>query len=185
MVSELLEADERISSLVALVPFVGPWVIHRSEVHSVKLQYISIGLTTLTIVCILALLRTFSAPPVPLRERLQLQIRTLGEIAEHFRAEHGTYPDSETWKRTAEQPDPRFFDPWGRPYQYECGEDGGVTIGTLGRDGKEGGIDEDADVSTHFAPAEPLPQGVEPERGALRVKGAAEEVVEGGVAVVR
>jgi Type II secretion system (T2SS), protein G len=77
----------------------------------------------------------------------------------------------------------RFFDPWYRAYRYERSEDGGVTIGTLGRDGKEGGVDEDADVSVHFAPAEPLPRRVEPRRGESRVEGAAEEVVEGGASV--
>ena len=39
-------------------------------------------------------------------------------------------------------------DPWGRPYVYQAGQNGGsFQIKTLGADGKEGGADENADVT--------------------------------------
>ncbi|MCA3554449.1 type II secretion system major pseudopilin GspG [Aestuariivirga sp.] len=39
-------------------------------------------------------------------------------------------------------------DPWGRPYIYQSGENGSsFEIRTLGADGKEGGSDENADIS--------------------------------------
>ncbi|MEI7599170.1 MAG: type II secretion system major pseudopilin GspG [Aestuariivirga sp.] len=39
-------------------------------------------------------------------------------------------------------------DPWGRPYIYQSGQNGGsFQIKSLGADGKEGGADENADVS--------------------------------------
>jgi len=39
-------------------------------------------------------------------------------------------------------------DPWGRPYLYQAGQNGGsFQIRSLGADGKEGGADENADVS--------------------------------------
>ena len=39
-------------------------------------------------------------------------------------------------------------DPWGRPYLYQAGQNGtSFEIKTLGADGKEGGNDENADVS--------------------------------------
>jgi general secretion pathway protein G len=39
-------------------------------------------------------------------------------------------------------------DPWGRPYIYQSGQNGGsFQIKSLGADGKEGGSDENADVS--------------------------------------
>ena len=39
-------------------------------------------------------------------------------------------------------------DPWGRPYLYQAGQNGtSFEIKTLGADGKEGGTDENADVS--------------------------------------
>ena len=39
-------------------------------------------------------------------------------------------------------------DPWGRPYTYQAGQNGtSFEIKTLGADGKEGGTDENADVS--------------------------------------
>ena len=38
-------------------------------------------------------------------------------------------------------------DPWGRPYVYQAGQNGSFEIKSLGADGKEGGTDENADVS--------------------------------------
>ncbi len=39
-------------------------------------------------------------------------------------------------------------DPWGRPYTYQAGQNAGsFEIKSLGADGKEGGTDENADVS--------------------------------------
>jgi general secretion pathway protein G len=39
------------------------------------------------------------------------------------------------------------LDPWGQPYKYASpGKQGAFDIYTLGRDGKEGGTDEDADI---------------------------------------
>ncbi len=40
------------------------------------------------------------------------------------------------------------LDPWGRPYRYEApGKNAPFNIFTYGRDDKEGGTDEDADIS--------------------------------------
>ncbi len=40
------------------------------------------------------------------------------------------------------------LDPWGQAYRYEApGKQGPFDIYTFGRDGKEGGADEDADIS--------------------------------------
>ena len=39
------------------------------------------------------------------------------------------------------------LDPWNQPYHYESpGKKGPIDLYTLGRDGKEGGADEDADI---------------------------------------
>jgi general secretion pathway protein G len=41
------------------------------------------------------------------------------------------------------------LDPWGKPYKYESpAADRPFTIYTLGRDGKEGGSDEDSDIKS-------------------------------------
>ena len=40
------------------------------------------------------------------------------------------------------------LDPWGQPYHYDSpGKKGPFDLYTYGRDGKEGGADEDADIS--------------------------------------
>jgi hypothetical protein len=160
IVVEILTFHDRMTSVAAFVPFLGPWLVARSEAspgRKFKLQCVSAGVTALTIIGVLGFARVFSAPPVPLHERVQAQIATLGEIARAFRAKHGAYPDTATWKRTAEEPDLRFFDPWSRPYRYEVTKDGGVTIGTLGCDGKKGGSGDDEDASVHFVPPQPAP----------------------------
>jgi hypothetical protein len=152
---EILRFNDRMTSVAAFVPFLGPWLVARSELRperKFKLQCISTGVTVLTVIGTLAFVRTLSSPPVPLRERVQAQIAALGEIARQFRAKHGTYPDAAIWKRTTEEPDLRFIDPWFRPYRYELAKDGAVTIGTLGRDGRAGGSGENQDVSVRFAP---------------------------------
>jgi ribosomal protein S27E len=162
VVVDILTFHGRLTALAAFVPLLGPWLVARSEEppeRKSKLLYVSVGVTALTIVGVAAWLRWVSGPPVPLTERVQSQMRVLGEIAAEFRAKHGTYPDAATWTRTADQPDLRFFDPWSRPYRYERSTDGGVTIGTLGKDGVEGGTDEDADVSIHLTPPDPAVEG--------------------------
>jgi hypothetical protein len=159
VITEILTFHRRLASLSAFLPLLGPWLVARSEdrpQHKRRLLYLSVGVTGLTIVGAVALVRWVSGPPIPLPERVQSQIRVLGTIVRAFRETHGAYPDAATWKRTAEQPDSRFFDPWSRPYRYEQTEDGGVAIGTLGRDGVAGGADEDADVAIHFTPTGPV-----------------------------
>jgi hypothetical protein len=163
MVGELLRADKRISSFMALVPFVGPWLIQRSEAHSPKekfwLTWISISLTSL------ALFGLVSTSPTPedrladLHKRIDRETKALGDFADRYRRDHSAYANKATWKRFADRADRRFFDPWGRPYRYEPSTND-VTIGTLGRDGIEGGSDEDADFSAHFPPT----QGDQPAR---------------------
>ena len=88
-----------------------------------------------------------------LQSRMQDQMKALDVFAEQYRSEHGAYPDPSVWRRYAERADPRFYDPWGRPYVYEATA-AGVTLSSLGRDGKPGGSDDDADVSATF-PAAP------------------------------
>ncbi len=40
------------------------------------------------------------------------------------------------------------LDPWGQPYRYDApGKKGAFDLYTYGRDGKEGGADEDGDIS--------------------------------------
>lgn len=91
----------------------------------------------------------------------RLQIEELGAALDIFRLETGRYPtsreglqalvkepsDVQGWKgpylKKRVVPD----DPWDRPYLYRSpGQHGEYDLYTLGRDGTEGGEDEDADV---------------------------------------
>ncbi len=95
------------------------------------------------------------------------QIELLGVALENYRLDNGVYPGTQQGlealrTRPSGAPDARNWrgpylkkavpsDPWGRPYIYRSLGDknrSGFDIQTLGRDGKPGGVDEDADQSS-------------------------------------
>jgi len=156
MVRELQAAEKRISSLTAFIPFVGPLLIQRSDAHSQRekriLTWLSILLTSLGLAGLVAMLPTPATELTRLEQRITNEMDALGSFAEQFRSEHGNYPTPAMWQHFAERADPRFYDPWARPYRYEP-HGGSFTLRTLGGDGIEGGSDEDADVTATFPPA--------------------------------
>lgn len=91
----------------------------------------------------------------------RVQIEELGAALDIFRLETGRYPSTrEGLQALVEQPadlsgwngpylKKRLIpdDPWNRAYHYRSpGRHGDYDLYTLGRDGAEGGDDEDADV---------------------------------------
>jgi general secretion pathway protein G len=141
-------------SLVALIPIAGPYLIKRSLLHTEAekhtLALVSIAVTgLLTIFLIVHLPRTARFEP-GVRSKIESDLKALGALAEQYRLEHGDFPDVPTWRRLADPADESFYDPWGRAYRYERTADG-VTIRTLGRDGVDGGMGMDADLSAHFS----------------------------------
>lgn len=92
-----------------------------------------------------------------------IQIQSLVTAMELFHIDVGRYPTS-TEGLTALVKSPGNIpgwngpylakgdvpqDPWGRPYLYQAGQNGGsFEIKSLGADGKEGGADENADVKS-------------------------------------
>ena len=148
MIEEILAFERRASWGAAFIPFVGPWLVWNggiTERQTARLRSVSIVVTGLTIAGLFLLLPAIGIRPTTTQERVKSEIGALAEIAESYRAEHGAYPDLEVWRRTGNLPDPRFFDPWGRRYEYRLRGDT-VTIGTTGEDGVFGGTGNDADV---------------------------------------
>jgi hypothetical protein len=94
-----------------------------------------------------------SSRSLPREKRALSEIQDLGDIVREFRIRNGIYPDWTMWQRTLHQGDPRYCDPWGRAYLYKFHKHT-VSIGTLGRDGTEGGAQEDADIWQAFRPPE-------------------------------
>jgi general secretion pathway protein G len=93
----------------------------------------------------------------------QLQIESFRSSLELFHLDVGRYPNTTEGLDALVQPPPGTTgwngpyltksalppDPWGRPYQYKApGKSGPFDIYSLGRDGRPGGTDEDADVGT-------------------------------------
>lgn len=77
------------------------------------------------------------------------QIDALEKALDQYRLENRRYPTSEEglaaigpfMKKAVPN------DPWGRPYQYRApGQKGDFELFSLGRDGRPGGVGEDADV---------------------------------------
>ena len=159
MVQELQAAEKRISSLTAFIPFAGPWLIQRSDAHTQRekriLTWSSILLTSLALAGLVAMLPTEATELTLLEQRITREMKALGTFAEEYRSDHGNYPTAAMWQHFAERADPRFYDPWARPYHYEP-HGGSFTLRTLGRDNMEGGSEEDADV-TATSPAAAAP----------------------------
>lgn len=97
------------------------------------------------------------------------QVELLGVALENYRLDNGVYPSTaqglEALRvRPGGSPEPRNWrgpyirkpvpkDPWGAAYMYRSpGEKdrSGFDLTSLGRDGKPGGSDEDADIGGNF-----------------------------------
>jgi len=150
--------DIRLSRIAASIPFLGPWLIPwRGEMTAIerkRIRTISLTATGLGIVAMAALVFDASSRSLPREKRALSEIQDLGDIVQEFRIRNGVYPDWTMWQRTLEQGDPRYYDPWRRAYLYKFHKHS-VSIGTLGRDGTEGGAGEDADIWQAFRPPEP------------------------------
>jgi hypothetical protein len=149
-------AGKTLVSLGALIPVAGPYLIYRSPLHARternKLAWLSIALTGLVALSLILQLRSPDKFDPGMRSKLDADFNALGAMAAQYRLEHGDFADVSTWRRLTQGEQPNFYDPWGRPYQYERTVDG-VTIRTLGRDGINGGTGMDADLSAHFSGA--------------------------------
>lgn len=92
-----------------------------------------------------------------------VQLKTVSDALKSFKIESGTYPTMEEGlEALIKNPDTEKYknypnggyldskkapkDPWGNPYIYII-EDGAFDIVSLGADGKEGGDDENRDIS--------------------------------------
>jgi general secretion pathway protein G len=77
------------------------------------------------------------------------QIDALEKAIDQYRLEHRRFPTSEEGLVAIEPYLKKALpnDPWGRPYVYRVpGQRGDYEVYSLGRDGKNGGSGEDADI---------------------------------------
>ena len=154
LVGEILAAERRGQSYLAFVPLFGPWLVSRSEVHTPAekrtLWLVALGMTALALALIATVLPSPRDEAAAVHRRADASFHELAAFAEKYHVKHHAFPDAATWKHFAYQADPRFFDPWGRPYRYEVSDDR-ILLSTFGRDGVEGGTGEDADLSFEFS----------------------------------
>lgn len=156
--NELLAADKRLTSWLALVPLWGAWHVQRSAAHTaeekLRLAALSIFFGLVLLGGLWSLLPSDQAKLDATRARVDAQIGTLAALVQDYARQHRELPDDTVWQRSAASGDLRFYDPWGHLYRYQREEDG-FELGTYGRDGVEGGRNEDADVFRHFSAAPP------------------------------
>lgn len=91
----------------------------------------------------------------------KVQIESLVTSLELFHIDVGRYPATAEGLNALVKPPTKLagwsgpyltkgnipLDPWGQPYRYQApGKKGAFDLYSLGRDGKEGGADEDGDV---------------------------------------
>ena len=96
-------------------------------------------------------------------ETARLQIQNLMTAVQLFYVDTGRYPteaeglvvlvepssDIGSWNGPYINSVDALLDPWGRDYLFEAAENAnGFVIRSLGRDGREGGSGEDADLSS-------------------------------------
>ena len=84
------------------------------------------------------------------------QMQNLETALDTYRLDVGSYPVSLQELRSSTKrnwdgpylPKNVPLDPWGNPYQYESPGEGGApyTLSSLGKDGAEGGSDDNADI---------------------------------------
>ena len=82
------------------------------------------------------------------------QIDALEKAVDQYRLDNRRYPTSEEGLAAVQPYLKKTLpnDPWGRPYVYRVpGEKGDYEVVSYGKDGKPGGIGEDADIGVQAA----------------------------------
>ncbi len=121
----------------------------------------------LVVLAIIALIATLAAPQVlkylgsARTSASKAQIRNLESAMELYYLDNSRYPSDEEglgalvaapqgatrWNGPYLKGSTGLKDPWGRPYLYALKQDGsGISIKSLGRDGKPDGTGEDQDI---------------------------------------
>ncbi|MEO1240271.1 MAG: type II secretion system major pseudopilin GspG [Pseudomonadota bacterium] len=143
-----------------------------TEVNSIRRRLRQAGLTLfelLVVLAILALLTTLIAPRVvgylgrAKTDIARAQAANIASSLELFYIDFGRYPltqeglpallarpandDTTYWRGPYFKDETGLTDPWGRQYVYEVDEAAqSFAVISLGRDGKEGGEGDDADI---------------------------------------
>jgi len=123
----------------------------------------------LVVLAILALLVAIAAPQVikyfsgAQIKTAHIQVEKLGGILDLYRLEIGRYPtqdeglaslverpaQAEGWNGPYLRNRESLIDPWGRPYVYRYpGDHGDYDLYSLGADGREGGDNENRDITS-------------------------------------
>ncbi len=122
----------------------------------------------LVVLVILGLIAGFAAPRVmqylggAKTDAAAIQLEKLAAVLDLYRLDMGRYPseqegllaliepptEAESWNGPYLRKSDAIIDPWGTPYAYrQPGTNGAFDLYSLGADGREGGEDEDKDIT--------------------------------------
>lgn len=135
------------------------------DMYKIKRNKANSGFTLvelLIVITILGLLMSLVAPKMFSKvgstqiKTAKAQMQNLETALDTYRLDVGSYPESLQELRSSNKrnwdgpylPKNVPLDPWGNPYQYESPGEGGApyTLRSLGKDGAEGGSDDNADI---------------------------------------
>ena len=122
---------------------------HHSKEERRRLVSIAIVASVIEVFALALFIMTRPPPHAELRTQIDKQTAAIGGILNEYARKNGQFPDVDTWEQMVRDAPATFTDPWDRRYRYER-TDGGVTVGTLGKDHEPGGVDADADVWKSF-----------------------------------
>lgn len=125
-----------------------------------SLLEIMVSITILGLLATIVVINVLPAQDQAMVQKARTDIATLEQALDAYRLDMREYPTTEQGLEALVTPPPGAGnyreggyirrlpdDPWGNPYQYVYpGQHGMLDIWSLGRDGREGGEDLDADI---------------------------------------
>jgi general secretion pathway protein G len=138
-----------------------PEIRHRpSGARGFTLLELVVVITIIGILGTMVVVKVSTLPGIARAETVKRDLRQIAAAAGMIHTFTGEWPAALEDLRDPRGPDGEKLpkpegdlkDPWGREYLYELGEDGPI-VRCLGKDGREGGEGEDADLA--YPPPEP------------------------------
>ena len=139
-----------------------PISVHQRQHHGFTLLELLVVLVVLGLLVSIVGPKYFNQLGKSEAKAAAAQISSLAKALDMYRLDVGNYPPSEPGLQslmTNPGAEPKWKgpylqksvppDPWGRPYIYKSpGEHGDFDLLSLGKDGRQGGADENADVTS-------------------------------------
>ena len=140
---------EEFAALLSAIPRPEPVeIVERTERRSTVIP-VFLTCAALLVAAVLFADPRATEDPAVAEQRIEQDAGVLAGLIERYHVEAHRYPDAAAWRISVARDDPRFFDPWRRPYLYRLDADT-FSIVSYGADGEPGGVGIDRDVERSF-----------------------------------